>query len=446
METDPHHATTPITKKAPLLTPLLLMFMFAMILANLGGNMYGPLEALYLKQLGAGISQIGLFYTLSQIIPLLLQILGGWLSDSIGRLRAIAIGSVVGIFGYIPLILANRWEWVLLASALNAVTRSLIGPSFDAFIADHSAPENRARLFGVTQTLFAIVSVVGPVLGGYLVEGINFKGMLMVAAGLYILATILRLGMAREAAKGADFKPVPLSLTGLKQNLGAILSLIVAGGLFTWILVTDGVRDIFFNMSFSFLSVFMEEIAGLTIGQIGVMNSVFGIAMMVVMIPAGHLADRVGERVNIAISFVLMAISLGIMVIMFVIYQFLPGWHVIFLPVFILIAFIASFGIGLYITALNVKYRDFRYIIPFIIQFGLYVTPVGFSSSVVPAEYRLLYALNPMVGVIDGFRWCLLGEQMYWPGFWISMAVCVLFLWVGVRHFRKTEKSFADVI
>lgn len=164
METDPHHAATPITKKAPLLTPLLLMFMFAMILANLGGNMYGPLEALYLKQLGAGISQIGLFYTLSQIIPLLLQILGGWLSDSIGRLRAIAIGSVVGIFGYIPLILANRWEWVLLASALNAVTRSLIGPSFDAFIADHSAPENRARLFGVTQTLFAIVSVVGPVL------------------------------------------------------------------------------------------------------------------------------------------------------------------------------------------------------------------------------------------------------------------------------------------
>ncbi|MBK7607825.1 MAG: ABC transporter permease [Saprospiraceae bacterium] len=149
---------------------------------------------------------------------------------------------------------------------------------------------------------------------------------------------------------------------------------------------------------------------------------------------------------SVITSMVDLLISLGIMVIMFIIYQFLPGWHVIFLPVFILIAFIASFGIGLYITALNVKYRDFRYIIPFIIQFGLYVTPVGFSSSVVPAEYRLLYALNPMVGVIDGFRWCLLGEQMYWPGFWISMAVCVLFLWVGVRHFRKTEKSFADII
>ncbi len=175
--------TSTPSKKVPLLTPLLLLFMLAMILANMGGNMYGPLEALYLKDLGAGIAQIGLFYTISQIIPLLLQILGGWLSDSIGRLRAIAIGSVVGVFAYVPLLLADRWEWVLVASALGAVTRSLVGPSFDAFIADHSAPENRARLFGVTQTLFGIVAVVGPLLGGYMVDAMGFKGMLLVAAG-----------------------------------------------------------------------------------------------------------------------------------------------------------------------------------------------------------------------------------------------------------------------
>lgn len=420
METDPHHATTPITKKAPLLTPLLLMFMFAMILANLGGNMYGPLEALYLKQLGAGISQIGLFYTLSQIIPLLLQILGGWLSDSIGRLRAIAIGSVVGIFGYIPLILANRWEWVLLALALNAVTRSLIGPSFDAFIADHSAPENRARLFGVTQTLFAIVSVVGPVLGGYLVEGINFKGMLMVAAGLYILATILRLGMAREAAKGADFKPVPLSLTGLKQNLGAILSLIVAGGLFTWILVTDGVRDIFFNMSFSFLSVFMEEIAGLTIGQIGVMNSVFGIAMMVVMIPAGHLADRVGERVNIAISFVLMAISLGIMVYVppaSPVWVYTLGW---------VIAGVAS-GLAspayqsLISKAVPARLRG--------VAFGLFSTSLGLVS--LPAPW------------IGGFLWEKVNPQFPFLLTALASLVVILPVWLKFKVERNLDEEEA---
>jgi MFS family permease len=302
-------------KKPALLTPLLLLFMLAMVLANLGGNMYGPLEALYLKDLGASIGQIGIFYTLSQIIPLLLQILGGWVSDSLGRLKAIAIGSVVGVFVYIPLILASRWEWILAASALGAVTRSLIGPSFDAFIADHSDPENRARLFGVTQTLFGVVSVVGPVLGGYLVESMKFKGMLMVAAVLYVLATILRVGMAREASKGREANPSPLTLSSLKTNLGLMMGLILAGGLFTWIMVTDGVRDIFFNMSFTFMSVYMQDIAKLTISQIGIMNSVFGIAMMVVMIPAGWLADKVGERVNIAVSFLLLAIAIGLMAI-----------------------------------------------------------------------------------------------------------------------------------
>ena len=295
---------TPETlQKTKLLTPLLLMFMVAMILANLGGSMYGPLEALYLKDLGAEIGQIGLFYTLSQIIPLALQILGGWISDSMGRLRAIAIGSVVGVLVYIPLLLATRWEWVLLASAFSAVTRSLIGPSFDAFIADHSAPENRARLFGITQTLFGVVSVIGPIAGGYLVEWINFKGMLAVAAVLYLIATFMRIGMAREAARGHEANPAPLTFSSLKTNLGAMIVLILAGGLFTWILITDGVRDIFFGMSMSFLSVYMQDIASLTIGQIGIMNSIFGVAMMAVMIPAGWLADKVGERVNIAISF-----------------------------------------------------------------------------------------------------------------------------------------------
>jgi MFS family permease len=297
--------------KTRLLTPLLLLFMLAMILANIGGNMYGPLEALYLQELGASIGQIGLFYTLSQIIPLLLQILGGWVSDSLGRLRAIAIGSVIGIFVYVPLILATRWEWVLVASALGAMTRSLIGPSFDAFIADRSAPENRARLFGITQTLFGIVSVIGPVMGGYLVEMVNFKGMLIVAAVLYLIATFIRVGMAREASKGQEASPTRLTFESLKTNLGAMVTLILAGGLFTWIMITDGVRDIFFNMSFSFMSVYMQDIASLSISQIGIMNSIFGVAMMAVMIPAGWLSDKVGERVNIAVSFLFLAVSIG---------------------------------------------------------------------------------------------------------------------------------------
>jgi MFS family permease len=325
-------------KPPRLLTPLLLQFMLAMILANLGGSMYGPLEALYLKDLGASIGQIGLFYTLSQIIPLALQILGGWVSDSLGRLRAIAIGSLVGILVYIPLILATSWEWVLLSSALGAVTRSLIGPSFDAFIADQSAPENRARLFGITQTLFGVVSVVGPALGGILVQAYGFKVMLTVAAGLYLVATFMRVSMARVAAKGQEANPTRLTVSSLKVNLKAIFVLVLAGGLLTWIMITDGVRDIFFNMSFSFLSVYMQDIAGLTISQIGIMSSIFGIAMMAVMIPSGWLADRLGERVNIAISFLLMAISIGLIALlppMSAVWMYGAGW------------IIAGVGVGL---------------------------------------------------------------------------------------------------
>ena len=129
-------------------------------------------------------------------------------------------------------------------------------------------------------------------------------------------------------------------------------------------------------------------------------------------------------------------------------YRFSPTWNMLMLPCFLLIAILSAIGIGLYITSLNVKFRDFRYIIPFIIQFGLYISPVGFSSSVIPEQYRLLYSLNPMVGVIDGFRWAILGGEshIYWPGFWISIGIMLFFLWFGFRTFRKMERRFADII
>lgn len=147
-------------------------------------------------------------------------------------------------------------------------------------------------------------------------------------------------------------------------------------------------------------------------------------------------------------SFVDFLISFLILIGMMVWYHFLPDWHILLLPVFILLAVMASLGPGLWITALNVKYRDFRYIIPFLVQFGLYVSPVGFSSNIVPDKWRLLYSLNPMVGVIDGFRWCLLGGEspLEIRGFILSLVVVVFFFYFGVSQFRKMEKSFADLI
>jgi lipopolysaccharide transport system permease protein len=151
---------------------------------------------------------------------------------------------------------------------------------------------------------------------------------------------------------------------------------------------------------------------------------------------------------TVVVAFADFLISFAILIVLMAWFQFVPGWQMLLLPLFVVFAFLTSIGPALWITSLNVKYRDFRYIIPFIVQFGLYISPVGFSSSVVPQEWRLLYSLNPMVGVIDGFRWCILrGEsQLYLPGLALSAGVMAFFLWFGVRRFRATERSFADLI
>src|SRR6476620_3065919 len=142
---------------------------------------------------------------------------------------------------------------------------------------------------------------------------------------------------------------------------------------------------------------------------------------------------------TIAVAFVDFLISFCILIALCVWYNFVPSWQIAVLPFFVLIAFFASLGPSLWLTAFNVKYRDFRYVIPFIVQFGLYISPVGFTSAIIPDNWRLLYSLNPMVGVIDGFRWCLLGgqSQLYLPGLLISVAVAAFFLWFGIRQFRK---------
>jgi lipopolysaccharide transport system permease protein len=149
----------------------------------------------------------------------------------------------------------------------------------------------------------------------------------------------------------------------------------------------------------------------------------------------------------VVVSFVDFLVSGMILLGLMAWYNFVPSWRILTLPLFILIAFAVALGAGLWLASLNVQYRDFRFIVPFIVQFGLYVSPVGFSSSVVPEKWRLLYSVNPMVGVIDGFRWAILGEsQLYLPGFILSMGLVTLVLGSGVWYFRKMERTFADVI
>ena len=174
-------------------------------------------------------------------------------------------------------------------------------------------------------------------------------------------------------------------------------------------------------------------------------NSLIGNANMISKV---YFPRLVVPTSAVIVSFVDFLISGIILVGLMLWYGFAPDWRIFVLPLFIFIAFAAAMGAGLWIAALNVKYRDFRYIIPFVAQFGLYVSPVGFSSTIVPEQWRLLYSINPMVGVIDGFRWAILGgnAQLYWPGLLLSLTLVLVVVITGIMYFRKTEKSFADVI
>ncbi|UNC93641.1 ABC transporter permease [Candidatus Contubernalis alkaliaceticus] len=151
---------------------------------------------------------------------------------------------------------------------------------------------------------------------------------------------------------------------------------------------------------------------------------------------------------SVVVNLVDFFISFAILVVLMIWYRFVPDWRIITLPLFLLLGIITAYGFSIWFGALNVKYRDFRYIVPFVVQFGLYISPVGFSSSVVPEQYRLLYSMNPLVGVIDGFRWAILGGdvQLYWPGLLLSIALALLIFITGIWHFVRMERIFADVI
>jgi lipopolysaccharide transport system permease protein len=151
---------------------------------------------------------------------------------------------------------------------------------------------------------------------------------------------------------------------------------------------------------------------------------------------------------SVVVAFVDFLISLATLAILMIWYQFIPSWQIILLPLFIALAFLASLGPGLWVSALNIKYRDFRFVVPFLVQFGLYISPVGFSSNIVPDKWRFIFSLNPIVGIIDGFRWCIFSGQggIYLPGVFWSVIATTGCLWFGVRQFRNVERRLADLI
>ncbi|MGD7651635.1 MAG: ABC transporter permease [Verrucomicrobiales bacterium] len=173
-------------------------------------------------------------------------------------------------------------------------------------------------------------------------------------------------------------------------------------------------------------------------------NSLVSNAGMISKVYFPRLAVPVSSVITSFIDFLVSGVLLALLMAVFGV---VPSPMIVALPLFILLAFATALGAGLWVSALMVRYRDFRFIVPFVVQFGLYLSPVGFSAIAVPEKYRLLYSLNPMVGVIDGFRWAILGQKaLYWPGLGLAFAGVAVLLVTGVWYFRKTERTFADVI
>jgi len=285
-------------------------FLVGMIFANIAGQMAYSMLSLYMLDLGASVAQVGMVFTLASLVPMVLQIFGGWLSDTIGRLRVIAMGSSIAVFGYLIFAFAPNWQWVLISLSVEYVSNSVVGPSFGAYISEQSSEDSRGRVYGLSSGIYQTVTVIGPALAGFLAYRFGFQLMMRVAFGFYLAATILRVWMAtneRFAPVKSASKP---TLSGFKEQLIAIFGLLLAGGVLTWIWVTDAVGDTSYNLIGELFPIFLSDIGRLNVQQIGFVKAAIGVTAIIAAPLAGSLVDKVSERAGIVTGFALNGLGL----------------------------------------------------------------------------------------------------------------------------------------
>jgi MFS family permease len=289
-------------------------FLLAMVLANIAGQMAYSMMSLYLIDLGASVGQVGLVFTIASIVPIVLQIFGGWFSDTIGRLRAIAFGSAISVFGYVFFFSAPSWEWVLLGLSVEFVSNSFVGPSFSAYIAEQSSEETRGRVYGLSTGIYMVVTVIGPALAGFLAYRMNFKIMMLVAFVFYLLATIVRIWMAFSE----QFKPTRAAekptLSGLTTQLKAMIGILFSGGILTWVWITDAIGDTSYMLTGELFPIYLSDIGKLSVEQIGLLGSAWGFASIAGSFLGGWLTDKRSERSILTVGFLIIILSIVAMV------------------------------------------------------------------------------------------------------------------------------------
>jgi MFS family permease len=297
-----------------LLTLNVRWFLLGIVLAALAQNMFTVFIPIYLSQLGASVSQVGMVLSLSSVLRILLQIPTGWLSDTFGRLKIVAIGSGIGFVGLFVMILTKDWKFLLLAISLESISQLALGPNYGPFLMEHSLKEFLGRVMGISEMIFRMVGVVGPLLGGFLASRIGIRNMLLFAALPYFAALLLRIWMARTVDSYPVIHAKNLNIRELLSDIHALTALVISGGLFTWILITKSAVQISYRLSTELLPLYLEHIGEMKIEQISLMLSIFGIAVMIFSFPAGMLSDKYGERLVIILGLILTGFALVIFI------------------------------------------------------------------------------------------------------------------------------------
>jgi MFS family permease len=368
--------------------------------------------SLYLVELGATVSQVGLVFTVASLVPIGLQLVGGWLSDTVGRLRMIALGSSIAILGYLLFFISPSWEWVMVGLCIEYVSNSFVGPSFSAYIAEQSDEEQRGKVFGLSKSLYMTVTVIGPLLAGILAYQYGFRAMLMIAFVFYAAATAMRIWMATAERFTPKKEAVKPSLAGMKTEMVGMFSLLLAGGVLTWIWITDAIGDTSFNLIGQLYPILLSDIGQLNVAQIGLLNSIWGVAMIAASLLAGWLSDRLSEKAVIAGGFLME--SLGLLILI----------QASSFPGYIIAIVIFGFGMG-----------------------GLMPAYDSLISKVVPEERRgLAFGLfGTSLGLLSlPMPW--IGAQM-WESFspqapfWLSVAACAISVPIAWYKFRIPVKE-----
>ena len=405
--------------KEQLFTPLMRWFIVGMILANFAGGMYRMYLPIHMvNELGANVTQIGMIFFFAAIFPLVFQIVGGWISDVNGRLFAIFLGSIGGTVGYFLMIIAPTWQFMMAAIMIESISQIMVAPSFGPFLADHSTEGNRGKVFGTATTIFTIISVIAPPIGGLVADQWGTQTLMWVGLIPYTLSFILRMWMGLREFKQNQyrwqFKPKVII-----DQIRSVSAKAFSSRIFIWVVVASGVADIFLKLSRELMPLFMERVILLDLEQIGLVTAMFGIATMLLAIPSGWLSDKFGELNLIPVGFLSLALGL--------------------------ICFIVGQGFFLTLVAWFLLGTGNAILSPVFSSLASKTIPAGFFGI----GFGLLWTLRGVVSLptswVGGVLWDnFTPEYPFWLIFGLGVAFFLISLVVGRKfNLRKNKEESA---